>query len=487
MNEDSVIVIDRQQSAQKGKGSLAVILAIAFVALLGIGSTFAYLSWTANQASNRASMGGLTADLLEPSYTNAAVTDNGGTIAKNGTVTKTNLKPTYVASDGKLIPKGAWNMTPSSEYSKNPFVVNTSSSDTVYGFAGLKVQFQKWERNAKGDAEDNTNDANWINMTATEVDDLLKVYSISSDPNSTTPGLQISKATKKYNADKSSTTATTSADAGYTANKWVQLYDSSANDGGTYGVKAAGKSNSTGAMYFVNYSRLVSMNNSIATDNAIAKNVAGTEDGTSSTWGYKADDTATTSTSAPSSTSPLFQYVRFLNKASATDVDTFLNDLDKDASGNVVDLNYKSGTSGPRVTFTSGWRMVISAAIIQSADASDVNGVDTSSGKVGTAVADSLMKGSTTAVNTSSYWYQNFKTILDKAGTGTSDADGKINRNMSAKPKAATGIREDKSAQGTWYTINSAGTGVDEHTGTGVGEPTSIGKATGDAADIDHS
>ena len=117
MNEESVIVIDREEERKK-RGALAVILALVFIALLGVGSTFAYLTWTANQTPNRETMGSLTADMLEPAYSNTAITDNGGTVGTKMTYSADKVK--YVASDGKLIPKGASNMIPSSEYMQNP-------------------------------------------------------------------------------------------------------------------------------------------------------------------------------------------------------------------------------------------------------------------------------------------------------------------------------------------------------------------------------
>lgn len=447
MNEESVIVIDREEERKK-RGALAVILALVFIALLGVGSTFAYLTWTANQTPNRETMGSLTADMLEPAYSNTAITDNGGTVGTKMTYSADKVK--YVASDGKLIPKGASNMIPSSEYMQNPFVVNTSKSENAYGFAGLKIQFQKWQKTANGDKATNTNDANWVNMTGDEVSHLLAVYSISSDANSATAGFTIAKASNKWKSDAvNTTTEATKAgtDAGATANKWVQL------TGTTYGATTVGTASTTGAMYFVNYGRLTSMNNSSATDNAIAKALANTEKTNmgKTTWGYKADDVDNAS-----STSPLFQYVRLIDTASQENIDTLMKDLDP----STVTV---TGTN----TFTPAWRMVVSAAIIQSTSVNDLSG----SNNTAIAKVDQPLFKSTTYnsanLNQSSTWYTQFKTVLDKSG-GTTD----VNRNEKTKPLKATGVRE-ASTLGEYYTLS--GTTLTQVPGTGVSEPTSIG------------
>ena len=520
MNEDSVIVIDRQEERKK-RGALAVILAIAFIALLGIGSTFAYLTWTANQTPNRETMGELTADLIEPTYTNAAITDNGGTIdTKGATSGITVASAQYYASDGKLIPQNAANMIPSSEYAKNPFVVNTSKAADAYGFAGLKVQFQKWNKTTDGDKG-----GTWVDMTDTDVSKLLAVYSISSNPNSTTAGFIIDHAAYKWANNKVNTTTANvnSGDAGTTANKWIQMTGKSNDNNTDYGATAAGTANSTGAMYFVNFGRLVSIENAKASDQvstsvsspnfttettetrlAVTKNTSTnalslTETSSTPTWGYQADDltdtvkftadsgdaktgkfeknenydpSSTDVKEISSSTSPLFQYVRYLDNSSQTDIDALMNVLDPVA----VTLNTGN-------TFTPGWRMVISAAIIQSTSAADVTGKAT--GK--TDVAQPLIKAidessGAVTLNNASTWFTQFKGVLDNVGEGTvssSDTSKNVDRTKGQKPQAATGFRET-STFGEWWTTD--GTDVTHYKGDGVPESTNIGIKAGDSS-----
>ena len=67
--ENPYIVVEQKQE-KKRRGALAILLAIAFCAILAIGSTFAYLTWTTNQTANRMTTNPkVTADLLEPAWT----------------------------------------------------------------------------------------------------------------------------------------------------------------------------------------------------------------------------------------------------------------------------------------------------------------------------------------------------------------------------------------------------------------------------------
>lgn len=134
--ENPYIVVEQKQE-KKRRGALAILLAIAFCAILAIGSTFAYLTWTANQTPNRVTTGQLTADLLEPEFSTTAVTDNW----KDGVANENTVK--YTAPDGTAIPKNAYSMIPGDQFSKNPFVVNTSKSNAK-GYAGIKLEFQKY-------------------------------------------------------------------------------------------------------------------------------------------------------------------------------------------------------------------------------------------------------------------------------------------------------------------------------------------------------
>ena len=161
-NQDSVIVIDQQEQRKK-KSALAVILAVAFVAILGIGGTFAYLTYTANQTPNRVTTGKITADLLEPAWTNAAKVSS--TSGNNATK----------ASDGEYIPAAASQMMPGSSVAKNPFVVNTSTNKNAKEYGCIKLQFQKWQQTATG-----SNNGTWANCSTEETTILLKAYALTT-------------------------------------------------------------------------------------------------------------------------------------------------------------------------------------------------------------------------------------------------------------------------------------------------------------------
>lgn len=162
MNEENSVIVIDQQEQHKKKGALAVILAIAFVAILGIGGTFAYLSYSTNQALNRFTTvpGDVTADVIEPAWTNALT----------GSTSK--------ASDGTtVIPKAASEMGAGSSVEKNPFIVNTTKVDTegkVKGsdeYVAMKVVFEKWDATNK----------KYIAMTADDMTTFLAVYNIKGN------------------------------------------------------------------------------------------------------------------------------------------------------------------------------------------------------------------------------------------------------------------------------------------------------------------
>ena len=189
--ENNTSVVIEQQDENKKRGALAVILAIAFVAILGIGSTFAYLAYTGNQTPNRFTTDiGLSVDLLEPQWTSAVMNDDGSWKEADGTTTN-------VASDGTtVIPNAANNMTTSSSVAKDPFVVNTSNkgNETTGGtkcWAGIKLTFQKWVADEiSGDAtwdptrtdglENHTETGKYVDMSADEVKALLAVYGLNA-------------------------------------------------------------------------------------------------------------------------------------------------------------------------------------------------------------------------------------------------------------------------------------------------------------------
>ena len=427
MNEDAVIVIDRK-ARQKSKSGLIVFLCLMLVAVLGIGSTFAYLTWTSNQTPNRMTSADLTADVLEPAFTNAAMKDNTGAVDGSTLATTT-----YSASDGVGVPKQATVMMPGSSFAKNPFVVNTSklAGDNMKGYAGLKVQFQKWQKTAAGDDADNTNDKNWVNMTADEVDTLFKVYHTDF-------------ASAAENDD---TTA-----AGFTYNNtaktgWTQVVDA-AITGKDAGADAdAGYCNATGAMYFINNFALIPLGDTTNGDGL----TAATETNSSDTWGYSANSTK-------SSTLPLFNHVTYVKSATRANMIALNNVLDpkKDASGNEI-------TVAAGKTFTPGWRMVISGAIVQAWDPSANSGAGAA-----LSTADKTLR-------------TQLVSALDLSSGTTADPVSRDNE--TAKPKAATGMREG-STLGKWVITKGSGAGV--QAGTGVAEPHSIGKSATDTTDIDH-
>ena len=249
-NQNPYIVIE-QKDESKRKGWVAGALAICFVALLAVGGTFAYLTWTTNQTPNRFTTDPtVTADLLEPAWTNAATSED------------------HKASDGTKIPAAADNMLPSSEVAKNPFVVNTSRNGSDI-YAGMKLQFQKWVVDTEGgDAS-----GKYVNMTSDEVDTLLACYAFSSSAGS---------KTKKAGMNTTDNSLGTN---------WTQINTTMAAD---YGA-AEGKANSNGAMYFYNTEKIKA-----ETDTEAA---AETEDG--DTWNIP--DNAKTSS--------LFTHVRFIDTA----------------------------------------------------------------------------------------------------------------------------------------------------------------------------
>ena len=195
MNEENSVIVIDQQEQNKKKGALAVILAISFVAILGIGGTFAYLTYTTNQAANRFTTvpGDVTADLIEPAWTNA-LTGSSAT-----------------ASDGKTIPAAAANMGSGSTVAKNPFIVNTTKLGTngeVQGpkiYVAMKLSFQKWvQENASADGA-------YQAMEQEDMDKLLAVYNFKGTTNasSNAAGLNVNTTWTSW--------STTAASEGVTA------------------------------------------------------------------------------------------------------------------------------------------------------------------------------------------------------------------------------------------------------------------------------
>ena len=306
--ENPYIVVEQKQE-KKRRGALAILLAIAFCAILAIGSTFAYLTWTANQTPNRVTTGELTADLLEPAYTTQAVSDNtdadGNVNATTGTLFK--------AGDGVAIPANAYSVVPGSQFQKNPFVVNTSKATTAKGYAGIKLEFQKWTGTANGDEG-----GSWSTMSQDEVTALMKVYRI----------------------DKEATNAAdTAAGWGAMGSGWLQI----ASDGTAKDATTATNITSAPEMYFVNTTSLQSMGEMKVNNSSDYANIDNAND--NKNWGYTLGGNF--------ATSALFNYVTCVKGASQTNIVA------------VQDILKNSNTLASGKTFTPGWRIVCSGAILQ--------------------------------------------------------------------------------------------------------------------------
>ena len=289
-------IVIEQKDEKKKRSGLAIILAVAFAAILAIGGTFAYLTYTANQTPNRFTTDpNITADVLEPMWTNKI--DNSTT-----------------ASDGEKIPVAADNMMPGSEVAKNPFVVNTSKNGSKE-YAGLKLQFQKYVQ--PGESTDASKDG-YVNMTASEVAALFKVYAFAGT--------------------EAAATGSKTTGAGWTTGTgWTQILSADDTAVGT-GV-TAGLANSDGAMYFYYGTALTAETSSQVTSESQSDNY----------WNIP----------SATRTAPLFTFVRYANGATQADINALNKILKSGKSLNDGTGNY---TSDP------GWRVVISGAAIQATD-----------------------------------------------------------------------------------------------------------------------
>ncbi len=272
-------IVIEQKEDKKRRGAIAIVLAIAIALILAVGGTYAYLTYTANQTPNRFTTDpNITADVLEPAWTNAAGASDHGT-----------------ASDGTTaIPAAADNMLPGSVVGKNPFVVNTSKNGSDE-YAGLKVQFQKW------------NGTTYVDMTGNEVATLLSCYAFTT----------------------ATTTKTTTAGFTGLGSNWTQIVDAAAD--GTYGVTTVGTANSTGAMYFYNTSKIEAE----TTDEAVAENTTG------DTWNIP----------EAKKTTSLFTYVRFVDKATQDQINAMNKILNPD--GTITDPGWRVLVSGAAIQATA--------------------------------------------------------------------------------------------------------------------------------------
>ena len=189
MNKPNEMVVIDQQSPHRMRGGLAIMAAIAILLIFSVGTTYAMLAWAGNQTPNRFTMKEhITCDLLEPAWTNAALTDYGVSADATSDSTVASDVTVYYAGEGGniAIPKAASYQAPGSYYKKNPFIINTSTlngddgSSTKkgsegYGYVAMKVQFQQM-----------TEDGKYDKMSKEGVDQLLKCYYIGNIETTTT-------------------------------------------------------------------------------------------------------------------------------------------------------------------------------------------------------------------------------------------------------------------------------------------------------------
>ena len=237
MEQNTTSVVIEQQGENKKRGALAVILAVAFVAMLGIGSTFAYMQWTGNQTPNRFTVDkGLTADVVEPAWTTALSKSTAGypNVASDGT---TNI-PEDANNFGGVAAADATAVT---KVAKDPYVVNTSmvGNESTAGsdaYVGIRLTFQKWvAESVTGYGDEHRETGKYVTMTQDEVDQFFKCYTLNKDG-----------ATSTYaDADKGKS-------YGYTI-----------GDGWTQYVEGTAKSQISPQMYFVYNQALKSVGSEI--------------------------------------------------------------------------------------------------------------------------------------------------------------------------------------------------------------------------------
>lgn len=156
----TVVVID-QTSKKQHHSMITWVMAVAMVAVLGIGGTFAYLTFTTNAVSNDLSTTtGLKAQVVEEKWNQAGGADS------------------------------ATHMAPGDVVAKDPQVWNTSDNDKA--FAAMELTFQKKV------------DGAWADMSAEDVTKLLAVYSV-------------------YAGDETPTAQ--AADVAINSNKWTKIVD----------------------------------------------------------------------------------------------------------------------------------------------------------------------------------------------------------------------------------------------------------------------
>lgn len=312
-NDAPVIVIE-QQNEKKRRGALVWILGLAFVAVLGVGGTFAYLTYSTNQASNRITTDPkITADVLEPAWTKALTDDD------------------IKAPDGTVIPAAASNMMPGDVVAKDPFVTNTSESD-VDEYVGIELAFEKYDSNT-GD---------YIAMSAQEVADILSMYGLAQTADSSvTAGLGLGDG-------------------------WIQITTGTTDD---YGVSTAATVanaknetpsvvvNKNGKMYFYNKYIISSLSKSgytLTNDGDEITAVSTKADDGTGTAGYKSSN--------------LFNYIRFVDSATQSQIDRL---------GAILSSADTTDAAGKTDTSKRSWRVNVKGAAIQVTYTTDATGAKT--------------------------------------------------------------------------------------------------------------
>lgn len=336
-NPDSMVVID-QQAPHKLRGGMAGMIAIALLLTISVGGTYAYITWSGNQTPNRfTNEEFLTCDLIEPAWTNAALTDYGLSEDATSADTVGTDVTVYYSGEGEniAIPKAATYQAPGSFFKKNPFIINTSTyngdvtrpadNPTGYGYAAMKIQFQKMGA-----------DGTYTNMTKDDVKALFNCYYIGNVEG--TGDAQIPNAETAAGWGGS--------DHSNLGANWVQL--TSAQGFGENGVNEA---SNAGAMYFMYKTPLAPLGETVnnettggAARDAISPKLGEIKEvANSDTWGY--------TTGSSYATTPLFQGVRYADATTQANIDALKKVLDPE--GAVTNNGH-----------VASWRMVITSAII---------------------------------------------------------------------------------------------------------------------------
>ena len=342
-NENMTSVVIEQEGENKKRSALAVILALAVVVILGIGTTFAFLAYTGNQAANRFTTDrGISCDLLEPAWTDAVSAGYPG-----------------VASDGTTkIPEDANATVAKSIIAKDPYVVNTGMKGNESGtgqqgvdeYVGIRLTFQKWVATGEvqGVGQTHTEEGQYVTMTDDEVAALMNVYGFTAK-DVTATNVEDIKAGLDLGAG------------------WTQV-----KKDGAYDKTLAGTSED-GSMYFVYTAGKIS-SIAVATQDKDEDGTA--DDGTTGNYDPTVSKAATAYAAGDKTTANLFKNVVHTSGA-GIDTDTYKTLLDYLYSGTVdkdgkstvkADVRDEFKTNG---TQDPGWRVLVSCAAID-ATTSDV-------------------------------------------------------------------------------------------------------------------